>query len=158
MSRTKRSGPDLPVGTNPANPEIFGIDVADAVWSSLGLVTTAVVNDRVVQPAVKGVLPGVYQNEIVGKLVDSGTTLLVASLLGGAVDYVNRPIARRVQFGGGIYAGAKLISIVLPGFTIGQPSFGHLPFLPSQPALPPASSSNSQQSAPAPALQPSMGL
>jgi hypothetical protein len=138
MARVKES---LPVETNPlalANPEIFGADLATVVWGSVGFATTAVGNDRLVAPALKSIVPALYQNEVVGKLVDSGTTLLVAALLGDLVRRINRPIGNHVHLGGAIYAGGKLISIVLPGFSLGQPTLPfHVPQVGVQPAAPP---------------------
>ncbi len=108
------------IQTNPiANPQLLGVELVDVVVGAAGLAGTAYVNDKLVAPLTKRVLPSLYASEFVAKVVDAGTTLLSAWALAQVVDILTPAhIARQVLAGGGILAGGRLISAVVPGFQI----------------------------------------
>lgn len=160
MSRRAKAPTIEPVEANPAvlNPEVFGADLGNAIWMSTGLALTAVGNDRIVQPFVQQLIPQLYSNEVVSKLVDSVTTFATAAVLGELVGRVNRPIGHRVHAGGAVLAGGKLISVVLPGFQISaslpQKFTQQLPSFAPAPQLPPAQASAPASTPPAPSTLP----
>lgn len=102
---------------NPAsNPSVFGEDVTDLAITAAGLGATAFANDQLVAPVVRNVTPS--GSELTTKAVDAGTTGVTAWLLGELVGMLDNATGRKVRRGGLILATGKLISAVVPGFSI----------------------------------------
>lgn len=121
------------------NPAIFGVDVVDAIWMSLGAGLTAWLNDSIIAPLGKRLLPSLYQNQTIGKLVDAFTTFLAAYGVGVVVGAVSRPVGDLMHLGGGVLAGARLVTVVIPGFQLSAKTpleAIHLPFANVAPAPP----------------------
>lgn len=101
---------------NPTNPSVFGEDVTDLAITAAGLGATAFANDMLVSPVVKQVIPA--GTDMTAKAADAATTGVTAWLLGQIVSMVDTSTGRRVRRGGLILATGKLISAVVPGFSI----------------------------------------
>lgn len=100
------------------NPTLFGVDVVDAVWMSLGAGATAWVNDQVIAPVFKRIVPSLYQKELIAKLVDSLTTFGSAYIVGALVGLLSGRIGDLMHVGGGVLAGARLVTVVVPNFQL----------------------------------------
>lgn len=128
-------------GRNPANPVLFGEDLAPLAVEAGGLSLTAWVNDKLLAP-VYGKLVAV-QGEVLAKTADALGTGLSAYLTGEAVAVLfGSRYGRLVRRGGMILGVGKGISIVLPGFSISGslPTGFNIPGLsignpPAKPAL-----------------------
>jgi hypothetical protein len=141
------------------NPEVFGEDVMPLAIEAVGLGATAFANDKLVSPVVKQVVP-VGTDSTTDKAVDAVTTGLTAWLLGEGVGMADRVFGRRVRRGGMLLAVGKVISIVLPGFSlsgslptsfsfpkIGASTAKTVAGASTNPALPAATTSNASLSA-----------
>lgn len=102
------------------NPRIFGTDVATTAEAVAGLVLTAVLNDKVLSPLVRGVTAGVRNSSnALGQLVDAGTTLLAAQVVSMAASrFFGAATARQMAFGGGLYGIGKAVTSIIPGVSI----------------------------------------
>jgi len=101
-----------------ANPALFGEDVGALAWTAVGVATSGVVNDKVVSPLVGRFLPQAFGSEMIGKVVDAFSTALTGWGLGEVVGMIDRRIGHRIRSGGVMLGIAKLISVVLPGFSL----------------------------------------
>jgi hypothetical protein len=102
------------------NPRIFGTDVGNTAESVAGLVVTAVINDKLLSPLVRGFTSGIRSaNNTVGQLVDAATTLFAAQLVGMAAGkLVGGAAAARMAQGGGLYGIGKAVTALIPGVSI----------------------------------------
>ena len=100
------------------NPEIVGVDIVEAAWVALGIPAAGLVDDKLVFPLVKQLVPQITANETVGKLADAGTTAASAWGVGTAVGMLDYTIGKRLKYGGVLYAVGKVIASLVPGFSI----------------------------------------
>lgn len=107
MANRYRSNPDIP---------LLGVDFFDALEIGAGAAGVAVLNDKMVTPFAKGVLPALYGNETVAKIADFASTVAVGFLASKGVSMFNRHAAKQVATGAAILAVPKLVSIIVPGF------------------------------------------
>ncbi len=104
---------------NPANPPVvLGLDLEDVGWGTGGLFATGLGNDKVVAPILRNIVPGVYANEMMGKVIDAGTTFATAYLLGELAARAKERGGRMVQVGGSFLAGARFLAAFIPGFQL----------------------------------------
>jgi hypothetical protein len=101
-------------------------------------------------------LPGQAQpNNLVGQSMDAATTAVSAVGLGILVGLLDKPIGHQLRFGGITFAVAKLISAVVPNFSLSAkfPDIWNLSLSPTSaaPAAPAALPPGSALSAVAPA-------
>ncbi len=145
---------------NPTNPRIFGVELVDALWMAAGAGLTGFVNDRLVAPVAKRLVPPVYSgSQLVAKLADAFTTFASAWAVGAVAGMVSRPVGGLMHLGGGVLAGGRVISAFIPGYQLSaEVPFSiqglSIPVLqPTQtPALPPSGATQavaSQQGSPA---------
>lgn len=139
-----RSNPDLDVFDNPS---VFGTNVGDTAESVAGLVVTAVINDKIISPLTRGFTAGFKSaNNTVGQLIDAGTTLFAAQLVGmiGA-KVLGSAAGGRMAAGGGLYGIGKAVTAFVPTVSISAqyPDYfqGLSVFGPTAPAALPAASS-----------------
>lgn len=104
-------------GINPANPSLFGEDLAPLAVEAGGLSLTAWFNDKIASPFYSQILS--FQGDVLAKAADAIGTGLSAWLAGEAVGLLlGHRYGRLVRRGGMILGVGKGISIVLPGFSI----------------------------------------
>jgi hypothetical protein len=101
-----------------SNPDLFGEDLTPLAFEALGVGLAAFGNDKIVKPIVSQVMPGSMNSGMAGKLVDAGTTGLTGWAINEGVGMANKPIGNRIRRGGVLLAVAKVISAVVPGFSL----------------------------------------
>ena len=102
-----------------SNPDVFGEDLAKLGWMAVGLAGASFVNDKLVSPIARQVLPGVAAGGATGKALDAGTTAATAWGLGEGIGMIaGAANGRYVKAGGLVLAAGKGISVVVPGFSI----------------------------------------
>lgn len=121
------------------NPIIFGEEVTDLAAEFAGISLTAVLNESLVAPAVRNLVPAPADSSM-AKALNAATTALSALGLGMAIGMFNRNWGRLAKRGGIMLAGVQAVSVVVPGVSLS----GHIPI----PQLP--------SPAPTPAPQPAL--
>ena len=102
-----------------SNPDLLGEDLARLGWMAVGLVATALVNDKLVHPVVQQVFPQLKAGGTAGKIADSATTFGTAYLVGEAVGMVaGDRTGRNMKIGGMVLGTGKAISVAVPNFSI----------------------------------------
>ena len=111
------------------NPKILGEDVGDVAVKALGIGATAFLNDKLVYPLVQRFTP--VGNVTIGKLIDTVSTYLSAWIAGQVTGFIDNSFGRDIQFGGVLLGTSKIITIVIPDFSISAnfPDLGSFPFL-----------------------------
>lgn len=99
-----------------SNPTILGENMETVLVQALGLGVTAFVNDKVAAPFLSNVVPA--SSGVMAKAVDAVTTGLAAWIVGEGVGIVDKSVGRLMKHGGFILAGGKLISVLVPSFSI----------------------------------------
>lgn len=127
------------------NPDVFGEDVATLAWEAVGIGLSGAVNDKMVSPLVQRVIP-VGGSDVVMKLVDGGTTAVSGWALGEVASVVDRSVGRRLRRGGVLLGVAKVISAIIPGFSLSATVPGFFQF----PSLLPAANGNGNKQLAAP--------
>jgi len=104
---------------NPVNPPVvLGLDLEDVAWGTGGLFATSLGNDKVIAPLLRNLVPGVYANSLMAKVIDASTTFGTAYLLGEVAARAKERAGRMVQIGGSFLAGARLLAAFVPGFQL----------------------------------------
>lgn len=117
--------------SNPANPDILGVDLEDAALEGVvGIGLTAVVDDRLVSPIVRGIIPGASGASMVGKLIDAATTVVSGWLEGWLFGLFWPRAVKPIQRGAALLAVGKAVAAIVPGYS----PLGPLP-IPSSLAL-----------------------
>lgn len=120
---------------NPANPGLFGQDVASLGWKALGLVSSGALADKFAWPLVQRFAPG---QGVVSQVAHGLTTFATAVLLGRGVGMMGqRSIGNDLAQGGSILGVGEMIGSVVPGFTVSGTFPTALPLRPTVPMLPP---------------------
>lgn len=137
--RRQRSNPD--VLDNPLR--VLGADLRENVEGVGGIVLTAMANDKVLAPIASRFTSGFRNSSnTIGQLIDAGTTLVAArivGMIGGRV--LGAAAGRRMLEGGQMYGAAKAVTAFIPQVSVSALYPDHFPglalFAPSAPmALP----------------------
>ncbi len=103
---------------NPANPDIFGEDMATLAEEAIGVGLAAVVTDRVTGPLAKQIVPGASSaGSLMGKVIDAAATAVTGWLNGEIVSLIDGRFGSRVKRGGVLLAVAKGIAAIVPGYS-----------------------------------------
>lgn len=139
--------------SNPSNPDLLGHNLEDLAGMAGGLAATAFINDTIVQPIARQLLPGLFsQTGALAKLADAGSTAVAAWALGVGAGQINRGVARDLEKGGLVLAVGKGLSAVLPIQISGSLPGVKMPFVmgaPAPAALPAAKNGNGTTTIPA---------
>lgn len=103
---------------NPESP--LSVDWMDTAAVASGLVITQFVDQQFLQPVVGKMLPA---GGVTGKLADAATTAASAWGAGELVGFLSREYGNDVARGGYILAAGKAISAVVPGVSVGTPTY-----------------------------------
>lgn len=98
------------------NPNLFGEPAIPLIWEGVGLAGSAYVGDKLINPLMHQIVP--LNGSAIGKAVDAIGTGLSAWGLGEGIGMVDRAIGRALRRGGLILMWGKVLSIVVPGFSI----------------------------------------
>ena len=114
--RDPETGKFLPseAKANPANPTLFGEDMANLAWMAIGAGLAGTGNDKITAPIVSKFAPTLFAGGAVGKLADATTTAVTGWGLGEFVGLVSRPVGHRMKTGAMVLAIAKALGVVLP--------------------------------------------
>jgi hypothetical protein len=100
-----------------SNPSIGGVNIGRVLFDGAGLFLAAAGNDLVVAPILKPMITSLPK--AVQKGADAISTAVVAVVGGKFLGMLHRELGVGVYEGGLTLAGAKVISMAVPGFQIG---------------------------------------
>jgi hypothetical protein len=100
-----------------SNPSFGGVNIGRVLFDGAGLFLAAAGNDLVVAPILKPMISSLPK--AVQKGADAITTAVVAVVGGKFLGMVHRELGTGVYEGGLTLAGAKVISMAVPGFQLG---------------------------------------
>lgn len=105
---------------NPGLPHLFGADLEDLGAKAAGLAITQFIDQQFAQPLSRQVFKN--QAGAMGKIVDVVTTGISAVVAGEGVNLLSHRYGDDVKTGGLILTVGKGLGVVIPGFSLGQPS------------------------------------
>ncbi len=101
------------------NPDFFGVSLGAAALVAVGIAFTGWVNDKVVNPVIRPMLPGLAEpNNLEGQAIDAVTTAVAGVIAGEAVGLVDKPAGKMIRFGGVTFGVAKLIAAIVPDYSL----------------------------------------
>lgn len=103
------------------NPRLLGenIKIPEVFALGGGVFATAMLNDKLLAPITKRIVPGVNTaHNLVAKAVDTFTTVVSAIVVGKVVSGLPGRFGDEFMAGGLALAGGKAVSIIVPGASI----------------------------------------